>query len=76
MALYLITRTDHAEYEEFDEVFVRASSEKAALALVCGYDDFGGEIYRGFRADGSNAQVEEVPVRGGDEVLLTSNVGM
>lgn len=74
MALYLITRTDDTDYDEYTEVVVRAGSEKEALALVCRADpsDPRDELYRGFRIDGSNAQAEKIRATGDAEVIVSS----
>lgn len=80
MNLYLITRTDRHDYDEYDSLVVRASDPEAALAMLkgkCDCDDPGqhrlwcGE-YLGFRADGSNAKVEEIPLDGEPGLILGS----
>ena len=78
MALYLITRTDDTDYDEYTEVVVRAGSEKEALALVCRADEPYLKYMRserpafpGFRIDGLNARVEKIPVTGDAEVIAS-----
>ncbi|MFJ4768486.1 hypothetical protein ACIP88_05115 [Streptomyces uncialis] len=66
MALYSVRRTDRIDWDEYDEVVVRASSESAALSVVLSNG------MSGFMADGSNACVELIPVRGPRDVICAS----
>lgn len=84
MNLYLITRTDGHDYDEYDALVVRAGDPEAALAMlrrvqpdwhprpghVCG--SYCHNEYSGFEADGSNAKVEEIPLDGKPELIIGS----
>lgn len=84
MNLYLITRTDGHDYGEYDAILVRASDPDAALAMlrkeqgpwhpwrghVC--TSYCTDEYSGFKADGSNAKVEEVPLDGPPALIVGS----
>jgi hypothetical protein len=81
--LYLITRTDRHDYDEYDAILVRASDPVAALGMLARELDswthkghacrnYCTEEYSGFRADGSNAKVEEVPLDGPPALIVGS----
>ena len=70
--IYLITRTDRTDYDEYDGIVVRASSEDEALSVVRKTDRYGDSEFRGFRPDGTNAKVALVPEDGDVEVILSS----
>lgn len=74
MALYLITRTDSVDYDEYDSIVVRAANEKAAMKMATEQRD-GPHHYaefEGFAWDGSNLKIEHVDARGKAEVILSS----
>jgi hypothetical protein len=73
--VFRVKRTDHVDYDEYDEVIVRAGNESEALTLVLtspGHWLYDGEPMRGFRADGSNADVERVVEDGPAGLILGS----
>lgn len=70
--LYKLTRTDRPDFDEFDEVVVRAASEGQARRLVCRTDDAGDPVFKGFRPDGSNVRVERVGVTGSPAIICSS----
>lgn len=82
MNLYKITRTDGHDYDEYDALVVRASDPEAALAMLrsecnCYWDSGHAswcdrDVYNGFRADGSNAEVEEIPLDGEPGLIIGS----
>ncbi len=84
MNLYLITRTDGHDYDEYDAILVRASDPVAALGMLARKPDpwhpWQGHVcnsyctdeYSGFKADGSNAKVEEVPLDGAPGLIVGS----
>lgn len=83
MNLYLITRTDRVDWNEYDELVVRASDPDAALAMLRREPDpwthkghvcasYCTDEYSGFRADGSNAKVEEIPLDGVPGLIVGS----
>jgi len=83
MNLYLISRTDGHDYDEYDAILVRASDPDAALEMLktkCARENhWGGEhyswcdgMYSGFKGDGSNAKVEEVPLDGEPGLIIGS----
>jgi hypothetical protein len=76
MALYLVSRTDSVDYDEFDALVIRAKNEKEALKIATARDPYSYEQaraeYQRFAADGSNAKVEKIAVTGKSEVILGS----
>ncbi|MCT2594247.1 hypothetical protein LHJ74_30805 [Streptomyces sp. N2-109] len=84
MHLYLVSRTDHVDYYEYDAVVVRAENASAALAIVCAVEtedtytvnsvsySFVDMAYRGFHRDDSNADVKLIPQDGEPGVILAS----
>lgn len=81
MNLYKITRTDGHDYDEYDALVVRAEDQEKALKMLsncigrdCGWhecDQYCGD-YSGFRMDGSNAKVEEIPLDGEPGLIIGS----
>ena len=83
MKLYMITRVDATDYDEYDKLIVRAESEAEALELLklpCAFtgwnrhacDDYCLALYPGFKADGSNAVVKELIAEGIPRVIMSS----
>lgn len=84
MHLYKITRTDRHDYDEYDEIVVRAEDPEKALEMVkgCAYDGddwhtctehgYYCQQFRGFRADGSNAIVERICEDGEPGLIIGS----
>jgi hypothetical protein len=73
--IFKVARTEHTDYDEYDEVIVRAGNESDALELVLtqpGHWLYDGKPMHGFRADGSNASVERLVEDGPAEILLGS----
>ena len=71
--IYSIYRTDCTDWDEYDEIIVRAPNEKAAKALVLSREWCGiTEPYSGFKADGSNMEIRQVPRIGPAEVICAS----
>ncbi|MFF1625594.1 hypothetical protein [Streptomyces sp. NPDC058272] len=75
MPIFRVKRSDAVDYDEFDEVIVRAGNESDALNVVLtspGHWLYDGEPMRGFLADGSNARVERVVEDGPAEIVVAS----
>ncbi|WP_326812124.1 hypothetical protein [Streptomyces scopuliridis] len=75
MPIFKVVRTDRTDYDEYDEVIVRAGNESDALNLVLtstGHWLYDGKPMSGFRADESNASVERVVEDGPSEIILGS----
>ncbi|MFF1684477.1 MULTISPECIES: hypothetical protein [unclassified Streptomyces] len=74
MALYLVSRTDDAWWDEYRSILVRAANETGALAIVTdptadnGAGPWG---FEGFNPDGSNLVVERIDGRGPAAVILS-----
>lgn len=63
MKLYLITRTDRTDYNEYFGLVVRANSKEDALAIATGHS--------GFSPDGSNLVVVRIRESGRRGVILS-----
>ncbi|MGW0468304.1 hypothetical protein ACWDX6_24015 [Streptomyces sp. NPDC003027] len=82
MALFLVSRMDRTNYDEYDAIVVRAGDEATALKIATNgeEDRYGDEPdeffwepdFRGFERDGSNLTVERVADSGTDRVVLKS----
>ncbi|GAA0641461.1 hypothetical protein GCM10009548_02080 [Streptomyces malaysiensis subsp. malaysiensis] len=79
MALYLVSRTDHHDYDEYDAIVVRAGDEATALKIATNGEEetYGDDVYwdadfQGFERDGSNLIAERIDVRGPSELVLAS----
>lgn len=74
MALWLVVRTDEADWDEYRSVVVRAKNEGGALAIAthpCAVDDDGYKhAFHGFNPDGSNLRVERLESTGRAVVIL------
>jgi hypothetical protein len=73
--IFKVVRTDGHDYDEYDEVIVRAGNESEALTVVLtspGHWLYDGEPMRGFKADGSNASVERVVEDGSAGIIAAS----
>jgi hypothetical protein len=78
MYLWIVSRTDDADYEEVRSALVRAETEDAALHMVCGgpHPDFPGvkalDLYglHGFKRDRSNATVQRLTEEGEPGILM------
>lgn len=86
MNLYMITRTDEWDYDEYDSVVVVAEDSDQALSLVTERitDDPNSFYYNrsgfsGFKVDGSNLVVDEIGIATQDThsgvVLSSFNAG-
>ncbi|MFB7114069.1 hypothetical protein [Streptomyces sp. NPDC056291] len=74
MALYLVSRTDDAWWDEYRSVLIRAKDEAAALAMATDPKANNGDGpygFEGFKPDGSNLSVERLDGRGKATVILT-----
>lgn len=77
MALYKITRTDDWDYDEYDEVVVRAGSKEEALRVVLAGEDTTEHGYPTWHRDfhgitESNAAVEEIAADGEPAIIVAS----
>ncbi|MDH6625761.1 regulation of enolase protein 1 (concanavalin A-like superfamily) [Streptomyces sp. LBL] len=78
MALFLVSRTDRHDYDEYDAIVVRAGDEATALKIATnGTDPFGDgefwdEDFPGFKRDGSNLTVEPLSSDGTDGAVIKS----
>lgn len=79
MALFLVSRTDPASYDEYDAVVLRAGDEATALKIATNGDDYayGDQTswepdFLGFERDGSNLTVERLEARGPAGLILSS----
>ncbi|MEV0444039.1 hypothetical protein AB0I46_34495 [Streptomyces spectabilis] len=79
MALFLVSRTDHCDCDEYDAIVVRAGDEATALKVATNgrqrekLDGFYWDPdFEGFRRDGSNLAVEKLESRGSAGVILSS----
>ncbi|WP_432157791.1 MULTISPECIES: hypothetical protein [unclassified Streptomyces] len=79
MALFLVSRTDHTDYDEYEAIVVRAGDEATALKIATNgaeefYDDyaFWDPDFRGFKRDGSNLTVERLENDGPAGVVIKS----
>lgn len=70
MDIWMVTRTDSCDWDEYDAVVVRAESAQAAKRLVLAREDWGGPCYVGFTD--ANIQARKVPAQGAAEVILAS----
>lgn len=61
MALYLVSRNDEVDYDEYDSFVVRAKNEEEAI-LICSDDQF--------RKD--NTTIEKLEEKGKSEIILGS----
>lgn len=75
MPLYLVSRTDGHDYDEYDAIVVRAGNEATALKIAthgdedeCGYT----RSFNGFERSGSNLTVERLESRGPAGLVLAS----
>ncbi|GAA1064707.1 hypothetical protein [Streptomyces asiaticus] len=80
MALYLVSRTDRHDYDEYDAIVVRAGDESTALKIATSGTEFcrgdGSKRwdpdFEGFKRDGSNLMVERLESRGPAGLILAS----
>ncbi|MFF4478711.1 hypothetical protein ACFY1A_17075 [Streptomyces sp. NPDC001520] len=84
MALYLVSRTDRHDYDEYDAIVVRAGDEATALKIATNgteHERTDGSKrwdsdFEGFERDGSNLTVERLESRGpAGRVLASFNAG-
>lgn len=77
MALFLVSRTDTAGYDEYDAIVVRAGNEATALKIATNGESIAAGTYwladfDGFERDGSNLKVERLETRGPAGLVLGS----
>ncbi|MEU1074324.1 MULTISPECIES: hypothetical protein [unclassified Streptomyces] len=79
MALFLVSRTDPTEYDEYDAIVVRAGNEATARRIATNGTEerYGNTVYwdadfDGFQRDGSNLIVNELVSDGPAGVILKS----
>ncbi|MEW1551388.1 hypothetical protein [Streptomyces tsukubensis] len=79
MALFLVSRTDRTDYDEYDAIVVRAGDESTALKIAThGEEKHYGESaywspdFPGFDRDGVNLTVERLESRGPAGLILKS----
>ncbi|WP_406161033.1 hypothetical protein [Streptomyces canus] len=79
MALFLVSRTDRHDYDEYDAIVVRAGDESTALKIATNGEEerYGDHVYwdaafSGFQRDGSNLRVEELVSEGPEGVVIKS----
>ena len=71
MKLYLVTRTDEADWDEHDGFVVRAANEENALKLAHEFaDKYNSPKRYTFRSD--NTKIVEITNEGPEEVILDS----
>lgn len=71
MKLYLVTRTDEWDWDEYDGFVVRAMNEKNALELAHKKaDEYNRPEKYTFRAD--NTHIVEITNEGPEEIILDS----
>lgn len=72
MPLYLVSRTDEVDWNEHNDVVVRALTKARALKLVCeGATQSDGTVahMHGYEPDGSNATAKRVWALGREQVI-------
>ncbi|MFB7919375.1 hypothetical protein [Streptomyces sp. NPDC056061] len=70
--LYLVSRTDAVDWNEYHDVVVRAHSSEEALRMVTrGFTSADGWQYKfiGYCADGSNASVQQISTDGDPAII-------
>ncbi|MFJ9213029.1 hypothetical protein [Streptomyces sp. NPDC102264] len=79
MALYKVIRTEGCQYDEYDAIVVRSTSEKAALKIATSGDEkrYGSHVewdaqFSGFNRDGSNLTAEMILSAGPAGLILGS----
>lgn len=79
MALFLVSRTDRTDYDEYDAIVVRAGDEATALKIATNGNQrskmdgsYWDADFVGFQRDGSNLRVEELSSDGPEGVILKS----
>lgn len=71
MNLYKIDRTDRTDWDEYDSIVVRASSEEEALSMLKSKtSQF--EEFSGMKSDGSNVTIAQLTYAGKPGLVIGS----